>query len=230
MSAATDPTPPRLSSSPTSGCIILGAIVTVFGGLIILYTVFFFLQKGAMKGFTSDHAAQIPVFEPSEAQKSQLQAKIFSLKAATSQGRQDRILLTSEDLNTWVATADLLKDFRGTTRIEAITIRGIETRMTQPIRKMPFSGEQRHLNALFIFQPELRRRTIAMKVRDIIPEVGIIPKRFIEVYDAMDMLRLDPDNPNIHPYIPKISRIYTEAGHVVIETGTPASDQSSPPN
>ncbi len=203
--------------------------MTVFGGLIILYTVVFFVQKSKMGDFTSDQAAQIAIFEPSEAQKSQLQEKIFAIKAATSQGRQERILLTKDDLNTWIASADILKDFRGTTSIEAITNRGIEARMTQPMRKMPFSSEQRHLNALFIFQPELRRRTVAMKVRDIIPEVGTIPEQFIKVYDAMDMLRLDPENPNIQPYIPKISRVYTEADHVVIETGTPAADQSPLP-
>jgi len=229
MSAPVGSTSPNQPNSATPGCIILAAIVAVFGGLIILYTVVFFVQKSKMGDFTSEQATQIPVFEPSDEQKALLQEKIFAIKAATSQSRQERILLTKDDLNTWIATADVLKDFRGTTRIEAITTRGIETRMTQPMRQMPFSSQQRHLNALFIFQPELRRRTVAMKVRDIIPEVGTIPKRFVEVYDVMDMLRLDPDNPNIKPYIPKLSRVYTETDHVVIETGTPADDQKPLP-
>jgi hypothetical protein len=220
---------PQGGSSAAPGCFILGAIITVFGGLIILYTVIFFVQNKAISGFTENEPARVNVLEPSEAQVAQLKEKLFAIKAATSQDKEERIVFSKDDLNTLIATSDILEDFRGTTYIQNISARGIETHMTQPMRKMPFSRAQRHLNAKFIFRPELRRRTIAMRVIDIIPEKGSIPEQFIENYDTIGFFKLDPKSPYIEPYIPKLSRVYTEVGKVVIETGRPADDQAPLP-
>ena len=228
MSESSGVSPAEDRGAPVSGCLILGMIITVFGGLVILYTVVHFVQKKYFAGFTSDQPAVISVVEPTEAQRKQLNEKLFAIKAATSQGKRERILLTADDLNVLIATADLLKDFRGTTRFESISPRGIATRMSQPVRKMPFSPSRQYLNATFLFQPELRRRTVALRVRDIVSDVGTVPDGFVKNYDAIGFFRLDPESPYIKPYIPKLSRIYTEEGHVVIETGTPADDQSSP--
>lgn len=209
----------------TSGCIILGAILTVFGGLIILYIVVFFLQRNAFSSFTESEPAKIAVPQPSEAQVESTMGKLAGIDLATKEERIERFLLTKEDLNTLIAECEVLSDCRGTTLVKTISDRGIETQMTRPIRKMPLSNEQWHLNAKFIFWPELRRRTIAMRVVDIFPDKGTMPKGFVESYDSMSPLKLDPDSPYIKPYVSKIRRIYIEPPHVVVETGTPADEQ-----
>lgn len=196
---------------------------------MILYITIFFVQKKAIAGFTGDSPAEIKVLNPSEAQIKSLNDKLFAIKAATSQSKTERILLSADDLNTLIATAEILKDFRGTTFIQSITDRGIETRMTQPMRKIPLTPGQRHLNAKFIFQPELRKRTIALRVIDIISDTGSIPEQFVKNYDTIGFFKIDPENPNIKPIIPKLSRVYVESGNVVIETGSPAPDQSPLP-
>ena len=216
-------------ASAIPGCFILSAIITVFGGLIVLYIVMFFVQNKAIAGFTSDEAARIEVLDPTEAQKKSLEDKLFAIKAATSQNKQERILLSKDDLNTLIATTEICKGFRGNTFVDQITSLGIETRMAQPMRKIPFSPEQRYLNATFIFQPELRRRTVALRVIDIISEKGTVPSKFIKSYDTIGFFKLDPENPNIKPYIPRLSRVYTENEHLVIETGTPDPDQAPLP-
>lgn len=218
MSETTEEIPRGGSGTP--GCIILGAIITVFGGLIILYTVIFFVQKKAFAGFTQEAPAEIRVMEPTEAQVTALNEKLFAIKAATTQDRIERILLTKDDLNTLIATAEILKDFRGKTYIESISDRGMETHMTQQIRN------GRYLNARFIFYPELRRRTIALRVRDIISDVGSVPDQFVKNYDTIGFFKLDPENENVKPYMGKLSRVYLEGGNVVIETGPPADDQT----
>ena len=214
--------------SATSGCIILAAIITVFGGLIILYVTMFFVQNKALGGFTTSEPADLPIVTPTDDQKTQLDEKLFAVKAAASQEKSERILFNKDDLNTMLSTIEILKDFQGTTYVDSISTRGIETRMSQPMRKLPFSSERRYLNARFIFQPELRKRTIALRVKDIISDEGTVPEGFVKNYDAIGFFRIDPENPAIKPIIPKLSRVYTESGHVVIETGKPADDQSPP--
>ncbi len=221
MSDTPQTAPDQGRGSPTSGCFILGMIVTVFGGLVILYTTVFFLQSRAISGFTESEPVSIPPIEPTEAQIRAVRDKLSAIRTATSEDRKERILLTADDLNTLIATADLLEDFRGSTRIEEITARGIVTRMTQPMRKFPLSPSQRHLNAVFLFEPELRRRTVALRVLDITSNKGTVPRQFIENYDSIGFFRLDPENPVIQPFVPKLDRVYTEDGHVVIETGRP---------
>lgn len=214
------------SASATPGCFILGAIVTVFGGLIILYITVFMIQKRSFATFTEDEAAKIEIYQPEAEAIERLLGKLDEIRSATDGERKERILLTADDLNTLIATTDILKDFRGTTFISDITSQGIRTRMTQPTRKMPFSREQRYLNATFVLQPELRRRTIAFRVKDIISDRGTVPAQFVKSYDAIGFFRIDPENKVIEKTVPRLSRVYTEDGHVVIETGVPAADQS----
>lgn len=214
------------SASATPGCFILGAIVTVFGGLIILYITVFMIQSRSIATFTEDEAAKIEIYQPEAAAIEQLREKLKTIESATEGERKERILLTADDLNTLIATVDILEDFRGTTLISGITNQGIKTKMAQPMRKMPLSREQRYLNATFVLQPELRRRTIAFRVMDIISDRGTVPAQFVKSYDAIGFFRIDPDNKTIEKTVPRLSRVYTEDGHVVIETGVPAADQS----
>ncbi|MDF1812127.1 MAG: hypothetical protein P1V20_07930 [Verrucomicrobiales bacterium] len=216
-------------ASAAPGCFILGAIITVFGGLIVLYIVVFFIQTKAIADFTEDSPAEIALFSPEDSQVAQLREKLALVKSATGGGRRERVLFSKDDLNTLIATASDLEDFRGTTRVERISDRGIEARMTRPMNRAPLTSMQRHLNAVFTLQPELRRRTVAFRVKNISPSRGTIPEQFIKVTDTMNLFQLDPENPNIKPYIPRLSRIYTEAGNLVVETGPPANDQSPLP-
>lgn len=214
------------SASATPGCFILGAIVTVFGGLIILYITVFVIQSRSIATFTGDEPSEIKIYQPNAGDIEQLRKKLNTIQSATEGERMERILLTADDLNTLIATTDILEDFRGTTFISGITDQGIKTRMAQPMRKMPLSRDQRYLNATFILQPELRRRTIAFRVKEIISDRGTVPAQFVKSYDAIGFFRIDPENEIIEKTVPRLSRVYTENGHAVIETGVPAADQS----
>lgn len=122
-------------SSPAPGCVILATILTVFGGLAILYTIVANVQNRRLGGFTEDQPAKIETFAPSAEQTEKANQKLGDLVRAALTNESDRVLFSADDLNTLIATRELLKDFRGQTFIRKIGAEGIEAEMSQPMRK-----------------------------------------------------------------------------------------------
>lgn len=204
--------------SPLPGCIILTAILTIFGGLIILYSVVGYLQNRTIGTFTEEKAAELSIPQPDAATVAASKAKLEAVAAAVTAGRSERILFTATDLNVLIATLDAAKDFRGNTRIKAIDEGGIHAEMAQPLRKGIFEKGVRFLNGTFTLQPELRARTVAFKVVAIDPDTGEIPPGFVKNYQVLDLFKLDPKNPDIEANVPGLDAVYTEAGNLVVET------------
>lgn len=204
--------------SPIPGCIILGAIIGVFGGLVVLYTVVGTYQNRVIDGFTQDTAAVIELVEPNPAQVEAVTAKLGLIEKAVKENRAERVLFTAEDLNILIATLEVAKDFRGNTLVNEIGPDGIVAAMAQPLRKGVFAKGFRYLNATFVLEPEVRARTIAFKVKDIRPAEGTVPKGFIDNYSVIDFFRLDPENAAIKAHIQSLGAIYPEDGKLVVET------------
>lgn len=218
-SAPPDAGPAReFRGSPVPGCLILSTILIVFGGLIVLYTVVGSYQNRTIGTFTQDEAAALEVPTPDAAAVEAARGKLAAVGAAVKAGRSERILFTPADLNTLIASLDAAGGFRGNTRVEAIDETGLRARMAQPVRKGIFEKGVRFLNATFTLQPELRARTVAFKVLAIAPDTGEIPAGFVKNYEILDLFRLDPENPAIEEHIGGIAAVYTEAGHLVVET------------
>ena len=204
--------------SPIPGCLILGAIIGVFGGLVVLYTVVGIYQNRVIGDFTQDTAAQIQAVAPSTGQVEAVTAKLGLIAKAVKENRAERVLFTAEDINVLIATLEAAKDFRGNTFVESIGPDGIITAMSQPLRKGIFNKGFRYLNATFVLEPEVRARTIAFKVRDIRPAEGSVPQGFIDNYSVIDFFRLDPENEAIKAHIQSLGAIYAEDGKLVVET------------
>ena len=204
--------------SPIPGCLILGAIIGVFGGLVVLYTVVGIYQNRVIGDFTQDTAAQIQAVAPSTGQVEAVTAKLGLIEKAVKENRAERVLFTAEDLNVLIATLEAAKDFRGNTFVESIGPDGIVAAMSQPLRKGIFNKGFRYLNATFVLEPEVRARTIAFKVRDIRPAEGSVPQGFIDNYSVIDFFRLDPENEAIKAHIQSLGAIYAEDGKLVVET------------
>ncbi|NRB73554.1 MAG: hypothetical protein HRU46_04290 [Verrucomicrobiales bacterium] len=211
--------PQELRSSPVSGCVILVAIIVVFGGLVVLYTVVGLYQTRKIDDFTQDEPMAIQVDEPDEATVSAALAKLGEIEKAVEEKTAIRVLFTPKDLNALIATQEMLKDFRGQTYITRISPQGIVADMAQPMRKGIFDSGSRYLNATFVFQPEIRLRTLAFKVVDIRAVEGEVPEQFVSNYAVLDFFRLDPDNEQIKKHINYIAAVYAEAGNLVVETG-----------
>lgn len=200
------------------GCVILCAILLVFGGLVVLYTVVGRTQYRAIPGFTDETAAEYVIDTPSEAAVESARSKLSEIESAVSQNRAARVLFTAENLNTLIATLDVAKDFRGNTRVREITGEGLVVEMSQPLRKGVIDRSFRYLNAVFVFEPELRRRTIAFKLKDIRRQSDTIPEGFISNFAALDLFKLDPDIEPVADHVRSLRRVYTEGGHLVVET------------
>ena len=207
-----------LRGSPIPGCLILGAIVFVFGGLIILYTVVGTYQNRTIGTFTQDTPAALPVVEPTAAGIESVMVKLALIASAVKENRAERILFTADDLNLIIATFEVAKDFRGNTSVERIGPEGIVAAMAQPMRKGIFDKGLRYLNATFVLEPEVRARTIALIVKDIRLAAGELPAGFIDNYTALDFFKLDPENPAIKAHIGSLGAVYGEAGQLVVET------------
>jgi hypothetical protein len=212
-------TPPD-RGSPAPGCCILVAILTVFGGLVVLYTVVGIYQHRAIGTFTQETAASLELPAPSPGAVASAMGKLEAVGGAVAAGRSERILFSVEDLNALIATLDAAKDFRGNARIERIEPAGIVAAMAQPVRKGLFQKGFRYLNGTFVLEPQLRARTIAFKVAAIRPAVGEVPKPFVDSYAAIDLFKLDPELPAIKEHIPSLASVYTEDGKLVVETKT----------
>lgn len=207
-----------LRGSPLPGFLILGAIVFVFGGLIVLYTVVGSYQNRVIGGFTEDTPAELPVPAPTAAEVESIEAKLARLAAAVKENRAERVLFTAADLNLIIASFDVAKDFRGNTSVESVGPEGIVAAMAQPMRKGFIKKGLRYLNATFLLEPEVRARTIAFKVKDIRPATGEMPPGFVDNYRALDFFRLDPENEVIKAHIESLGAIYGEEGQLVVET------------
>lgn len=202
------------------GCAILVTILTVFGGLVLLYTFVGIYQYRTIGTFTEDTPSEIAAPSPSPAETEAALAKLHLIEEAVKEERSERILFTASDLNTLISTLEAAKDFRGNTRIEKIGPEGIVARMTQPLRKGPFQKGFRYLNGTFVFQPDLRVRTIAFRVVSILPAKGSVPDDFVKSYAILDLFRLDPENPAMKTHAPWLTAVYTEEGQLVVETGS----------
>ncbi len=211
----------RLRSSPTSGCFILSAIILIFGGLIVLYTVVGTYQNRKIDDFTSDAPITIPVIEAGSEEMETASAKLKMIGTAVKNETPERIEFSADELNILIATREELKDFREQTYIERISPQGIVARMSQPMRSGLSKKNRRYLNGTFVFQPELRARTVAFKVLDIRPDKGDAPQAFIESYATLDFFRLDPDLEAIEKNIKSIAAVYTEPGKLIVETKIP---------
>jgi len=212
--------PPPDRGSPAPGCFILAAILVVFGGLVVLYTVVGVYQYRAIATFTEDAAASLDPAPPAPGAVASATGKLRSLGEAVAARRAERILLTAEELNALIATLEAAKDFRGNARVERVEAGGIVVAMAQPMRKGVFQKGFRYLNGTFVLQPQLRARTVAFKVVAIRPAVGEVPKAFVESYSAIDLFRLDPELPAIKEHVRSLAAVYTEEGHIVVETKT----------
>ena len=207
-----------LRGSPVPGCLILGAIVTVFGGLIILYAVVGTYQNRTIGTFTRDTPAALPVVDPSPAEVAAVRAKLDLIATAVKENRAERVLFSAAELNHLIATFEVAKDFRGNTVVKSVGPGGIVAAMAQPMRKGIFDKGLRYLNATFVFEPEVRARTIAFKVRDIRPDEGSVPAGFVHNYATLDFFRLDPESEVIKSHIQSIGAIYGEGDRLVVET------------
>ena len=205
------------------GCVILSAILIVFGGLVILYTVVALYQNRMISGFTDELPVQRPVANPTSADIDTVARKLKQLESAAKENRLEQVRFTAGDLNVLIASQKLLADFRGQTHIARITASGIEAEMSQPMRK-GFPGGRRYLNALFILQPELRRRTVHFQVIDIRVPGRQVPRKFVEGYAGLEFFRLDPKHDNLGPVMSKLGRVCAEEGVLVVETRIGAPD------
>lgn len=208
------------------GCIILSAIIVIFGGLIVLYAVVGMYQTKEIDTFTQEEPAVIEVPQPTRAEVESAKGKLETIEKAVAEERSERVLFTAEDLNAMIATLEIAKDFQGETIIESIDSRGIFARMAQPMRKGIIRKGFRYLNGTFLFKPELRRRTVAFTVSDIRADEGSVPQGFIDNYAVIDFFRIDPKNEAIEANIDGIVAVYVEDGHLVVETGVRHEDES----
>ena len=162
---------------------------------------------------------KIQVDQPDEAAVKTAMAKLKQIEQAVEEKEVIRVLFSPSDLNTLIATQEMLEDFRGQTYITRISPQGIYADMAQPMRKGIIDSGRRYLNATFVLLPEVRPRTVAFKIVDILALEGEVPSEFVSNYALLDLFRLDPENEQIEKHIGYIASVYTEGDALVVETG-----------
>ena len=206
-------------SSPAAGCIILATIVLVFGGLIVHYTMKGLWMNKEIDKFTVATPEPTPVATPSAEEIAAAQAKLTAIRDAALGNATERITLSADELNTLIASQDILADFRSTAFIEKISEDGITTKVSQAFgsfRKETF----RYLNGEIDYWPALRKKTIVFQVRALRVPGKEVPQKFIESYSSQDFFKLDPNNSAMGPVMRELERVYLEKDQVVIETLT----------
>ena len=206
-------------ASPVPGCIILVTVVVMFVGLAVLYISVFSLQKKEVAGFTDPQPVERAVLEPTAEQVAAADGKIARLEALAVTNEMDQLKITADDLNVWIATRELLADFRGNTFVSAISEKGIAVEMSQAMRKALFSKERQYLNGTFYLVPQAMKESVVLKVVDIDPDSGEpLDPKFIDAYSQMDFFRIDTSNPDLAPALNQIGKIYLQDGEIVVET------------
>ena len=206
-------------SSPAAGCIILATIVLVFGGLLVHYTMRGWWMNKEIDKFTVATPEPTPIATPSPEEINSAQAKLADIRDAALNNTTERITLSAAELNTLIASQDILADFRGTAFIEKISEDGITTKVSQAFgsfRKETF----RYLNGEIDYWPTLRKKTIVFQVRDLRVPGKEVPQKFIESYSSQDFFKLDPNNQTMGPVMRELDRVYLEKDQLVIETRT----------
>ncbi|MCB1230705.1 MAG: hypothetical protein KDN19_10590 [Verrucomicrobiae bacterium] len=206
------------TSSPLPGCIILITVVVVFGILATLFTYVFHKQNAFFEDdkVTSAESVEVPQTTPTEAQIKAVDAKVDQLYQSALNNEVTRVEFTAEDLNTLIATRDLLADFRGQTYVKSISEKGIETEMSQPIRTGFLRQAIRFLHGEFWLKPERSGKTILFRVVDIkLPHIEV-PEGMVSSYPTF--MKLDHKREPFDKVLPQIGNTYVEADHLVVET------------
>ncbi len=220
MSSTTPPSPSLGTGrgSPTSGCLILVTIIFVFGGLIVWFAIAGSKQYSEMGKFTSPQALEIQPLTVTPETQAEVEAKLGRLREAMISGEAVRVGFDAAEVNALMAASEGAEQFRGTAYVKSISDAGMLVTMTQQLRRMPFSKNERFLNGDFLFRPELRARTIAFALQDLKTEVGTPPDMFIKNYATLDFFKIDPDSEEMLSYAAKLDAIYTEGDEVIVET------------
>lgn len=224
MSDPSPPSPQQAGSSPLPGCIILSVIVLVFGGLVVLYTATGLWMNKQIDQFTDPEPAEIPIAEATEDQARAVQDKLDELLDASLGGRMERFTLTTEELNTLLASQPIMEDFIGQAYVEGISEEGIRTQVTQQMRSLK-PGEFRYLNATIHFVPVLLRNTIVFEISQVEVPGREVPEKFIESFSSQHLFKIDPSNPELEPVLKTLEKVYLENDQVVLETGRPEAPE-----
>ncbi len=211
------------SPSPLPGCIILITVILVFGSLLTWFAFSFRAQSEAIATFTVESAVETPRFEPSREQIESADAKLTKLAAAADAGEMTRLLFTAEDLNTLIATRELLADFRGQTFVRSISAEGIEAEMTQSIRTGFLNKGSRYLHGTFWLKPGIAGGTVVFAVADIKVPGREVPQGFVTNYPAF--MKIDPKLAPFDRVLPKLGKVYVEGAAVVVETKAAESNR-----
>ncbi|MEM7147187.1 MAG: hypothetical protein AAF591_18870 [Verrucomicrobiota bacterium] len=217
------PPAPDITSgaNPGIGCFIMGCAAFVLIGIAI-----FFIYQGlrmdkAINAFTDPEPATYPIEEPTADQKEALYQRLDAFSQAALDEKQTELTLSAADLNHLIATAPILKDYRGTALVTEINDFFIIADLSQMINRI-LPGNPRYLNATFSLTPFLRDdKTVRLDVKNITSTKHDIPQGFVDLYGQRQVLQFDEDNPTLGPILQRLQSIEIKDHTIHITTLPP---------
>ncbi len=220
MPAAPTPDPAEPKEPSLIGCLIPIVAVTVLLSFGTCVVVTGYTQNQRIAEFADEEPLNFENKTPDPARIGLVQAKLNLLEDAAKTGTETEIALTADDLNTLIATQDLLESLRSNTLIEAIQPIAIIARKSQEIRKL--GGGSRYLNGKFLFKPEeSETNEWQLMLQDIqIPDKEV-PPEFVNMFRELHMFRFDQNQKAIQLVLERITEMRLEEGQILIVIGKP---------
>lgn len=174
-------------------------------------------QDKTIAGFAEPAAVALDIPAPSPEALERAGEIEASFRKAVEENAAVKVELTAEDLNTLIATREMLKDFRGNTRVESISGDGLSVAMSQPMRS-GFMGDSRFLNGTLLMKPELRTHTVFFVVTDIRVPGKEVPRGFIDQFSSLQLYRLDVSHPVLGPGLQRLETVEIVGDRLVVTT------------
>lgn len=211
------PAAPSSGPSPAPGCTMISIAMGVVS-LLVIWAIYVALkQNSTIDGFAEPTAATYEIAPPSAEALQRADAIQAAFEKAIRENSAVRIEMTAEDFNTLIASREVLKDFKGNTRVESITDKGLLTSMSQPMRS-GFLGGSRFLNGTLLLRPDLRTHTVFFVVEDIQVPGKEVPRGFIDQYSSLQLYRIDPSHPVLGKALQRLDKVTIEGDRVVVVT------------
>lgn len=212
-----DVQPPQIEPAKSRGCFFWGCITAVV--LVVLVGVGIgvgthLLLKYA-RGFTSEEAAEIPVYQPAAGEYEAVQAKIENFKNAVEGGISGvELVLTADDINAIIVSNADLAELKGMAYVK-IEDDKIAVDMSMPLDRIPgFSG--RYLNGSATINASMEAGMLFVGFDRIEVNGEPVPETIMEQLRNENMAKGLYKNKEMMEIIGKVQDVRVEDGKLIL--------------
>ncbi len=184
-----------------------------------------------VRTFTDSEAKPVTPAQPTAEQITALRARINEFGGAVGRKEKAELRLTVEDLNSLLATEEIVKPMREYAKVESIG-ETVKMQVSVAMNGLPLTGERLYLNGFVELTPRTDKdKGIVLATKAITVPGKTVTEGFITNYKdtnhvdglLLNELREKSKDPSIMEVMQKLTTVRLEPGVAVLEYAPPAA-------